>query len=310
MSPADEKRHPIQVVARRTGLSLDLLRAWEKRYGVVEPERTEGGRRLYSDEDVERLRLLKRASDAGRRISRISKLNIDELAAMVEEDESEEATAATGAETDLSAGIFLKACLAAVERLNPRELEATLNRALITLSGPVLIEGVLAPLLGQIGERWSHGMLSPANEHLASAIVVRVLGDVIAAAEPSGEAPNLVVATPAGQLHEFGALFAAATAASEGWRVTYLGRDLPGADIAATANSTGAEAVALSIVSPGFDADELVESLLELRKELSDDVPILVGGASTDSYAKVLDRIGAQRVESLDELRSTLNDMS
>jgi DNA-binding transcriptional MerR regulator/methylmalonyl-CoA mutase cobalamin-binding subunit len=305
-----DKRHPIQVVARRTGLTLDLLRAWEKRYGVVEPARSEGGRRLYSDDDVERLRLLRRASEAGRRISRISQLSVDELAAMVEEDSREEVAEQTAARTDLSAGIFLKASLSAVERLDPRELEATLKRALVTLSGPVLIDGVLAPLLEQIGEQWCHGLLSPANEHLASAIVVRILGDVISAAEPTGTAPNLVVATPAGQVHEFGALFVAATAAADGWRVTYLGRDLPGGDIAATANATGAEAVALSIVSRAPDAGELEGALLELRKKLSGDVPILVGGASADSYVKVLDKIGAERIDSLDELRSALAEVA
>jgi methylmalonyl-CoA mutase cobalamin-binding subunit len=115
-----------------------------------------------------------------------------------------------------------------------------------------------------------------------------------------------VVATPAGQFHEFGALFAAATAASEGWRVTYLGRDLPGGDIAAAANSTGADAVALSIVISTPDADELHGDLRTLRKKLSDDVPIFVGGAAAGDYGEILDEIGATRLESLDQLRLSL----
>ncbi len=309
MSDVDskEKRHPIQVVARRTGLSLDLLRAWERRYEVVEPGRTEGGRRLYSDEDVEHLRMLKRASDAGRRISQIASLGTDELAALVEEDQREALEGeAEPAAPDLGASIYLKACLAAVERLDALELEATLNRALVNLSAPALIDGVVGPLLGQIGELWSHGTLRPAHEHLASSIVVRILVELIQAAEPSGPAPNLVVATPPGQLHEFGALFVAVTAASEGWGVTYLGRDLPGSDIAAAANEKGAEAVALSIVFTSTSGSELQDELETLREALPADVPIFAGGASAENYRDALEAIGAERLEDLNEFRLAL----
>ena len=83
----EEKRHPIQVVARRTGLTADVLRVWEKRYGVVEPARSSGGHRLYSDLDVERLSLLHRAISGGRRISRVAVLPIEDLRDMVREDD-------------------------------------------------------------------------------------------------------------------------------------------------------------------------------------------------------------------------------
>ncbi|HSG82294.1 MAG TPA: cobalamin-dependent protein [Gemmatimonadota bacterium] len=309
-SESSRKRHPIQVVARRTGLSLDLLRAWEKRYGVVEPGRSAGGRRLYSDDDVERLRMLRRASDVGRRISNLAGLSTDELAALVEEDareEIEDSGRATGRD-EVSTAIFLRSCQSAIERFDARELEATLRRAQVSMGSADLIDGVLAPLLQRIGELWSHGRLSPANEHMASPIVVRILSDVIHAAEPSGTAPRMVVATPAGQLHEFGALFVAATAASAGWSVTYLGRDLPGEDIAAAAGSTGADAVALSIVRSGGHDDELVSDLRSLRKNLAREIPIFVGGAAAGHYSAILEEIGAQPLNDLNELRLILTE--
>ena len=83
------KRHPIQVAARRSGLSQDTLRAWEKRYGVVEPARSGGRQRLYSDQDVERLRLLRSAVEEGRRISEVANLSAKELTALVLEDRAE-----------------------------------------------------------------------------------------------------------------------------------------------------------------------------------------------------------------------------
>jgi methanogenic corrinoid protein MtbC1 len=174
----------------------------------------------------------------------------------------------------------------------------------------VLIDGVVAPLLEQIGERWSHGRLRPAHEHLASAIVVRILGEVIEGAEPSAPGPSLVVATPPGQLHEFGALFVAVTAVSEEWRVTYLGRDLPGADIAAAANETDADAVALSIVFTATPATELERELVALRNGLSAKLPIFAGGAAAASYSAALEAIDAERLEDLDELRIALRGLS
>ncbi len=151
--------------------------------------------------------------------------------------------------------------------------------------------------------------MRPAHEHLASAVLLRVLGKLVEAAEPSGAAPNLVVATPAGQQHEFGALFAAATAAAEGWRVTYLGSDLPAEDIAAAASETGAEAVALSIVYV-TDQRRMEDELRTLRRRLQPDVPILVGGAAIASYKSVLDEIGARQVSDMAELRSALAELS
>lgn len=304
------KRHPIQVVARRTGLSADVLRAWEKRYAVVEPGRSEGGRRLYSDDDIERLRLLRRASRAGRRISQIAALDSKELAALVHEDEREEAVGGPEVLGDDSAAaeVHLKAALAAAERLDGRELERVLNRAMAVLSAPVLIEYVAAPLMRTLGERWSEGGVRPSHEHLSSAVLLRVLGRVFEATEPPSVAPNLVVATPAHHGHEFGALFAAVIAAAEGWRVTYLGPDLPADDLAATVRDTGAEALALSLVYPEEDAD-LENELRELRLKLPPAVPILVGGAAASSYRRVLDEIEAIEVSDMDELRAALSKL-
>ncbi len=307
---SSRKRHPIQVVARRTGLSADVLRAWEKRYSVVEPGRSEGGRRLYSDDDIERLRLLRRASRAGRRISQIATLGSKELAALVHEDEREEAVVGPQALGDdaEAAEMHLKAALAAAERLDGRELERVLNRAMAVLSAQVLIEQVAAPLMRTVGERWSEGGVRPSHEHLTSALLLRVVGKVLEATESPSVAANLVVATPAGQRHEFGALFVAVIAAAEGWRVTYLGPNLPADDLAAAVRDTGAEAVAISLVFPEGDAD-LENELRELRLKLPPAVPILAGGAAAPTYRRVLDEIEAIELSDLGDLRAALSKL-
>ena len=305
-SDSGRKRHPIQVVARRTGLTADVLRAWEKRYGVVEPGRSEGGRRLYSDDDIERLRLLRRASAAGRRISQIARLDRGELIDLVQEDEREEAVAEIEpAAGEAQAVELLKAAVTAAERLEGRELEAVLNRALVTLGAAALIELVLAPLMVQLGQAWEHGSLRPAHEHLASTVVVRILGKLIESAEPAGGAPKLVVATLSQQLHEFGALFAAAVAATEGWRVTYLGRDLPAEELAAAASEIGAAAVAVSVVYQ-TTARKVEEELRKLRQQLPTKVPVFIGGAGADEFSGTLESLGATHVASLSDFRMAL----
>jgi len=308
--PKTEKRHPIQVVSRRTGLTADVLRVWEKRYGVVEPGRSEGGRRLYSDADVERLRLLHRASEVGRRIGRVAELSTDELRTMVREDERQEARV-RGPQPAVagSPDQHLSAAWQAVESFDPKGLESALMRATLALSAPGLIDDVAAPLLQRIGESWAHGELRPGNEHLASAVMRQVLSSLVASCSPEMDAPRIVVATPSGQIHEFGALFAAAVAASEGWRVVYLGTDLPGEDIAQVAEETGADAIALSLVYPPADR-RTSEAIEALGSSISGEVAVTAGGASAGSYADALEAVGAELVGDLRGLRDWLREVA
>src|SRR5688500_13294428 len=94
---AAEPRHPIQVVARRTGLSADVIRAWEKRHAVVTPARTDSGRRLYTDADIERLRLIARVTLTGRTVAQAAALPAEELVALVREEETNPAAPTDGA---------------------------------------------------------------------------------------------------------------------------------------------------------------------------------------------------------------------
>jgi MerR family transcriptional regulator, light-induced transcriptional regulator len=305
-------RHPIRVVARRTGLTPEVIRVWEKRYGVVAPQRTEGGRRRYTDADVERLRLLDQATAGGRRISQVAGLSTVELRAMVEEDRATEASAraappprgpAAGAE-----GILADS-LKAVESRDAGRLGAVLSRGLVSLTPPVFLDDVVVPLMGTIGELWHAGRLDPAHEHLASSVVRSVLEGMTRAVQGEDPAPLLVAGTPAGQRHEIGAMIAAATAAAEGWQVTYLSPDLPARDIAAVAEEGGARAVALSLVYPGDDGD-LPDQLRLLRTALPRDTALIVGGAAVESYRPVLDEVGAMVLADTDALRGVLAELA
>lgn len=290
----EEARHPIGVVSRRTGLTQDLIRAWERRYAAVEPKRTPTNRRFYTDGDVERLNLLQRAIDGGRSIGQVAVLSDRELSELVAEDRRAEATvtedaAAEAAPLDDAVEEVLDAALTAVRALDARSLERALDAAAVDLGRTVLIERVLAPLMHRVGDRWLAGELRPVHEHLTTAAVRSLLGALqLSEAEPPPSAPLLVATTPSHQVHEVGALLVVATALSMGWRATYLGPNLPAEEIAAAARDTGARAVALSITYPPDDP-RLADELARLVHLLDGGPPLLVGGKSAAGYAGQLE---------------------
>lgn len=294
------------VVTQRTGLTSHAIRAWERRYGVVDPGRSAGGHRLYSDREVERLRLLHRLTIGGRQIGQLSALTDPELTALLSEDESAGLTApgAAGPAADETVRL-LEDAMEAVRTMDAESLDAILRRAALGLETIAFLEHLMTPLLTRIGDAWENQDVTPAHEHLASAVVRRVGGWLLDNLEPDGDAPVLVLATPSGDRHELGAMAAAIAAASAGWRVVYLGPDLPASDIAGAARDSEANAVALSLVFAGA-GDPVREELLALRRLLPPAVPIMAGGAAAGLYRDELEAIGAVTVETLEQLRLRL----
>lgn len=297
--------HPMRVVSLRTGLTPDLLRAWEKRYGAVAPVRSAGGQRHYSDADVERLTLLVRATQGGRQIGQVAPLDNDALLKVIEADERAAALNRAPSIDGPAPESFLSRALMAVEGFDGYALEQTLRTAALRLPADDVLDQVIGPLLFTIGSLWHQGQLQPANEHLATTTIRRVLtwmGEVTA---PPAGAPVVIIGTPAGHVHELGAMLAATTAAGNGWRVVYLGASLPAEELARAAKQVKASAVALSIVYPTADAG-VADELRRLRTNLGAGIGLVVGGSGASSYADVLREIGAETLPSLTALRGWL----
>lgn len=301
-----EGNHCIRVVANRTGLSQHVIRVWEKRYGAVTPERTDTNRRFYSEEEVERLSLMRLATAAGHSISLIAKLPSERLRALVAQSAPLAQVVAPRPNLGDRAGRFVASALAAVGEFNSTALEAALNRALVAFGNQGLLRKVVGPLARQIGELWREGNLTAAHEHFLSAALKVFLGRLTTQSALSAAAPRLVIATPPGQLHELGAAMACAEAANLGWRVIYLGANLPVAEIAGAAVQNDAVAVALSLVYPEDDPG-LAAELVALRRLLPDSVKVMVGGRAADAYRGTLLQIGAAITEELDELGAWLD---
>ena len=295
-------------MARRTGLTSHVIRIWEKRHSAVTPTRTPTNRRLYSDADIERLLLLKRATHSGHSIGQIAQLPVERIRALIAADEATVSSPPKSQgplRADASPQAILDACLNAVEHMKAGHLEEILMRATVRLSQLALIEQVIVPLMYRIGDLWHEGTLRVAHEHLTSAVIRTLLGSMGRGFPSTTSAPGLVVATPSGHLHELGALIVATIAASDGWRVTYLGPALPAEEIAGAAHQNRARAVALSIIYP-TDDPYLRGELITLRRGVADGVSILVGGQAAEAYQAALSEVGAVWIENLTDLRKHL----
>ncbi|MGD2099947.1 MAG: MerR family transcriptional regulator [Desulfobacterales bacterium] len=305
----NHKIHPIGFVARQTGLSVHVIRAWEKRYGVVQPGRTPTGRRLYSESDIQHLKLLRQAAGVGHRIAQLSELDDKTLLGIVGKpvadniaNEDHEGDLATPAD-------LLEACHASVANLDEQTFEATLNRAAVMLTRPRLFEGVLLPLVAKIGDRWADGELKTINEHMASSILVSFLREMLTAYRPAAAMPRMVVATPANHWHELGALIAAITAAEAGWHAYYFGPNLPAEEIAAAAVYKKAVAVTLSIVYHGAERQTLRE-IKRLRQYVAKDVTIIVGGRGMLSCQADLKQLDVSYLQNFSEFRDTISKLA
>src|SRR5579883_3367267 len=303
-----DAHHPIQLVARLTGLSAHVIRIWEQRYNAAEPERTDTNRRLYSQRQIERLSLLREVTQAGHTIGHVAKLSTEKLRELAGQAPLPDNLDVRPVKEVPPTRSLIYECVAAIKSLDARALDDTLKRGATSLGALGLLQRVVAPLAQEIGEMWREGTLTAAHEHFATAGLRVFLGNATKPFGPTDNAPVLVVATPAGQVHELGALMAGATAANLGWRVTYLGASLPAAEIAGAAQQNRARAVALSIVYP--EDDPRLEGELKLLRELlPPQTAILIGGRATPAYRNGLEQIGAQQVNDLTQLGLTLDGL-
>lgn len=305
--------YSIAVASRRSGVRQDTIRAWERRHHALHPARTGGGHRLYSDADVERLRLLRLATDAGHRIGHVAGLDDAALVELLQADarhasadapSAAVATAASGASGDP----LLAACLQAIEALDASNLVRALEQASVELPRTMLVDRLLVPLVEAVGSGYDQGRFRPAHEHLASAAISGFAQTFRSAFAVPPSAPSLIVATPAHQHHELGAVLAGAVAAAEGWQVVHLGPNLPAEDIAAAAHFKAATAVALSLVFPPDDR-LLVDEIRRLRRLLDRRIALVVGGRAAGAYRTVLDEVGAVLVPDFASFRRLLGEL-
>lgn len=278
--------YPIRAVSRMTGLSVDTLRAWERRYEAVTPKRDERGR-VYSADDVTRLKMLALLLEEGHAIGRIAGLSNAALAKL--RRQSAGAVPAVAAST-----IDLIPLRTSLKQYDIPAIEAILNRHAVMLPPAELIFSVVLPILRDLGERWEAGNVRPAQEHLVSAAIRSVLGGLLRTLPRAPGARKIVLATTAGERHELGLLSAAVLAAGTGAHVVYLGPDLPSEDIAHATAVSAADILLIASTTSEGTGQEDVSKLARVPAR----VQIWAGGPRAAELRRVL----GTRVRILDRL--------
>lgn len=289
-------KYLIGKVTKLTGLSVDVVRVWERRYGAVQPARSGGGTRLYSDADILRLKRLRQAVEGGNSISQAARLSETELDELI-------ADAQPAIEAADPYRTVRERFIEAVRTMDVAAADQELARAATLFPARELVKQIVAPILDEVGERWAHKEFGVAHEHLASWLLRSMLGSLFRLYPPAGNAETIVLATPSGERHEFGILLAALLAGAHGWRVVCLGADVPSNEIANAVRLTGARVLALSLATARAGVDEDIAAISRL---VPVSTRVWIGGAEAVRHGDLINRANWILIHDLEELDDRL----
>jgi DNA-binding transcriptional MerR regulator len=295
---------PISAVAKLTDITVDTLRAWERRYKAVRPERASRGR-LYSERDVRRLVLLRRLVDNGHSISQVAGKSDDELEALAIRAFPPEPSEPPQSASD-SIHPEIASLLKAIERTDYEAMNEELGRLSIVLGASGLVHKVVLPVMRLSGERWANGEFEILQVQMFSACVRNLLGGLVRLQRPADGAPTLFLTTPPNEMHEFGILAAALLAVGRQFRVVYLGPNLPVRDIIAAARKFAPCVIALGITKVNA-TPEAREDIRQVAEGLPPTVELWLGGTGAASVASDLARDRALILEDLSDFEDRLD---
>jgi MerR family transcriptional regulator, light-induced transcriptional regulator len=258
-------------LSRRVGVSDHLLRAWESRYGLLQPVRSPGGFRLYSQADESRIRTMQAYLAEGlsaAEAARAALADVGPLAAVP------------------AAGGHLAALRQALDAFDEPAAQAVLDRALAGLSVPAVLRDVVLPYLAGLGERWQRGTASVAMEHFASNLIRGRLAG-LTRGWGSGHGPQALLACPPGEQHDLALMMFGIVLHQQGWRIGYLGANTPAGELAGAASASRPDLVVLAAARP-----ETLEPIRAELTALARRFPLALAGAG--ATAQFADAAGAQ----------------
>jgi DNA-binding transcriptional MerR regulator len=277
-------------LTKRTGVSPELLRAWEQRYGLLQPTRTPGGFRLYSAGDEARVQRMQSLVSGGLAAAQAARLILSD-GEPVPGTVSASATILDEEAANLTASL---------DRLDEQAANSALDRLFSAYTVETVLQDVVLPYLHRLGERWEAGEVSVAQEHFASNLLRgRLLG--LAQGWGQGQGPGAILACLPGEHHELGLLVFGVALRRRGWRITYLGTDSPIGAVADTARSVLPAVVVLLSINP----DNFLDHAREIKK-LAKQVPVMIAGTGAtaevarQTQTRVLDQDPVSAAETID----------
>ena len=300
----------IKQAAARAGVTVPVLRAWERRYGIVNPARSSGGYRLFDEDSVARVRTMRTLVDEGWSPSSAAAAILDgsvpvsdqQPAVPIGSPSSPAASPGSSGIGPAEASAIVERFLEAAQALQPDAIAGVLDDVFARGSFERVATDLLFPALDALGEAWAAGRVTVAGEHMASSAVQRRLGQALeAAGAADGRAGRVVVGLPPGGRHELGALAFAVAARRAGLPVTYLGADLPMDDWLAAAAGASAAVIGVITARDRNAANEVAQRLLAANPRLV----VAFGGRAAQAAPGVL-RLPTELIPSVAAVRSAL----
>ncbi len=272
--------YPIRAISELTGVATTTLRAWERRYGLLKPSRTAKGHRLYSGEDI----------DLVKEIVKLLKSNhtISEAIRIIK---NPELNVVANAEVQGHWAVYQQRMLKSIENFNEQNLDTTYNEALSIYPIDMVTEQVIIPVLTVLGERWQDREAGIAEEHFFSAFLRNKLGARLHHESNRSRGNKILVACLPGEYHELGILLFCIAAISHGYKILYLGTNMPAAQLSKVVDRTDVAAVLLSGTSSDLWQKALAQ---ELKKNIqSMHIPFMFGGELSQAHKEQLESLGA-----------------
>lgn len=288
--------YPIRAAAKLTGISLDTLRAWERRYNAVTPARTGRGR-LYDERAIRRLLLLKSAVERGRSIGQVASLPDAELEELERNAQSFSRKPEISSPPEPPTPV-LRRLLDAIGAYDYASANDELGRLALLLRPNELVYRVVLPLMRLTGENWEKGVYQIAQEHMLSACVRNLLGGLVRLQKTGPWSRRILFTTPAGELHEFGILAAAMLAVAQEFQVAYLGPNLPAREVLEAAAKSEPHAVVLGIMKTNA-TPVAMDDVHQLAAELPLSSELWLGGSGASTVTNGLTRDGLLVLEDL-----------
>lgn len=274
---------PIRVLSEKTGVAPTTLRAWERRYGLLKPQRTPKGHRLYNSNDVDAVNRIVNLLNENYTISKaINAIKLEEIQEKIETGSDPEKP-----NTD-HWDEFQKRFLAAIEQFDEYKLDNIYNEALSLYPIDLVSSQILRPLLTTLGQRWESRDAGIAEEHFFTSYLRNKVGARLHHIGGKNQGQRILLACMPGEFHELGSLLFGLSAMSRGYRILFLGADLPLDQIRQVVEKTEIDAVLLSAVNVTLRG-QISRQLEKLAGDLN--VPVMLGGTGAMNIADLNDEL-------------------
>lgn len=288
-------KNTLKTASRKSGLTAHVIRAWEKRYGVVNPNRTDSNRRFYSDEEIEKLKLLKKATESGHSISSISNLPTEDLAKLVLGEEKAtifKHKKLLPEKFDLRIKNVIEEFFQTAENYNSKKLQFLIYEIEDEYSQSIIIEEVILQILQKFDEKRKNDSISKISEQFIINELSFHLQQIINKIPDFENFPLLLTYAPIGGFQQIGSLISAAVAKMEKFRICNLGENLNSSEISLAVEKLNPAAISINMIFPFLKPDEIKKELLELKKIIPPKIKILLSGRTVWNYREEVNQIG------------------